>query len=60
MTTIRGKNARMDKAIHKVAERARELRCDYKTAWHEWMNEDERQGFTFAQVKYQLEMRGMI
>lgn len=60
MTILRGKNARMDKAIHKVDERARDLRCDHKTAWNQWMSEDERQGFTFEQVKYQLGMRGML
>ena len=44
----------MEKAIETVKRRAELFTCSYKTAWKNYMEEDEKQGFTIEQITYQI------
>lgn len=57
---MRGKSERMDKAINTVRARAYQYACDYRVAWIKWMDDDEQEGFTFAQVEQHLETRKIL
>lgn len=47
-------NERMQRAVRIVRSRALQYECSFSIAWTLWMDEDEQEGFTYAQVAKHL------
>lgn len=47
-------NEKMERVVQNVVDKMRRYQCGQRTAWVQWMTEEERGGYSYTEVNMQL------